>query len=403
MIQQRIRQMIWQKSDQRAIPCAVLLAATAFAQAPALSRQPYQDAYRAWRLGDPTLERELPTDGLTAISDRADKAAARAATYLQTRRDFLQETANRVSAKATALEPIPPAAEPGTAQAVDDFVATNLKSVNATITAYARSSDRTLQQVRVALERERSALELINTVSQDRQRNLATGSAASESANMAVKRVNDHYATLGNSFRQSSEDLNKESTAWAEYYKSLADGARGVVQQSQAGSRQETTARVNPPAPATSGPNTPAGPAGTNAAPPVTPLNPAAPSRSITPVPLARYIGAWTYPLTNALFMGAQPEFVDLVVHEQNGQANGTLYARFKLPAGSPGDPVLRFDFAGPLQATRSQTFKLETNDGAQGSIELIPGPAFNLLEVNFTTDPKPGKVTKGNFVLVKK
>jgi hypothetical protein len=43
------------------------------------------------------------------------------------------------------------------------------------------------------------------------------------------------------------------------------------------------------------------------------------------------------------------------------------------------------------------------TSDGANGTIELIPGSAFNLLEVNFTTDPRPGKVRQGNVVLVKK
>ena len=33
----------------------------------------------------------------------------------------------------------------------------------------------------------------------------------------------------------------------------------------------------------------------------------------------------------------------------------------------------------------------------------LIPGSAFNLLEINFETGPNPGKVTHSNAVLVKK
>jgi hypothetical protein len=98
-----------------------------------------------------------------------------------------------------------------------------------------------------------------------------------------------------------------------------------------------------------------------------------------------------------------QPEFLDLVVHEISGKCTGTLFARFKLPAGSTNDPVLKFDFSGDFASTRRQTFPLVTSDGANGTIELIPGSAFNLLEVNFTTDPRPGKVRQGNVVLVKK
>jgi hypothetical protein len=136
---------------------------------------------------------------------------------------------------------------------------------------------------------------------------------------------------------------------------------------------------------------------------PVSPA-PVAPSgRSITAVPLSRYVGAWTYPVRNTLYHGAEPEFVDLVVHEENGRAAGTLYARFKLPSGSAGDPILRFDFAGSFQNARSQSFSLETSDGAKGTIELIPGPAFNLLEVNFSTDARPGRVRQANFLLVKR
>jgi len=103
------------------------------------------------------------------------------------------------------------------------------------------------------------------------------------------------------------------------------------------------------------------------------------------------------------LYHGPQPEFVDLVVHEQNGHADGTLFGRFKLPAGSKDDPVLRFDFTGEFKATRNQTFALETSDGAKGTLELIPGPAFNLIEVNFQTEAKPGKIRQGNVVMVKK
>ena len=124
---------------------------------------------------------------------------------------------------------------------------------------------------------------------------------------------------------------------------------------------------------------------------------------TITPLSLLRYTGAWVFPSTNGLYHGPQPEVIDLVVREDNGHASGTLLARFKLPPGSPGDPELRLDFAGDFKNTRNQTFALETSEGAMGSIELIPGPAFNLLEVNFQTEMKPGKVRQANFMLIKK
>jgi hypothetical protein len=91
------------------------------------------------------------------------------------------------------------------------------------------------------------------------------------------------------------------------------------------------------------------------------------------------------------------------VVREANRVVSGTLSARFILPRGSPDEPLLRFDFSGPLTAARIQRFVLETADGAKGVVDLIPGGAFNLLEINFQTETKPGKIRLGNFVLIKK
>ena len=129
-----------------------------------------------------------------------------------------------------------------------------------------------------------------------------------------------------------------------------------------------------------------------------------APARGITPVPLSRYVGEWTYPAVGAHYHGAQPESVDLVIREENGRASGTLSARFKLPPGdAAGSPVVSFDFTGAFQNSRSQTFSVTTGSGAPGTLELIPGPAFNLLEVNFNTDEKSGTVRQANFLLLKK
>ncbi len=93
---------------------------------------------------------------------------------------------------------------------------------------------------------------------------------------------------------------------------------------------------------------------------------------------------------------------MDVAVHEENGHATGTLYARFKLPPGSTGDGVLRFSFSGDFTATRNQSFALETSDGVKGTIDLIPGGPFNVLEVNFNTEVKAGKIHQGDVLLVK-
>jgi len=63
----------------------------------------------------------------------------------------------------------------------------------------------------------------------------------------------------------------------------------------------------------------------------------------------------------------------------------------------------VQFNFEGNLTANRNQLFNLRTGEGVAGTIELIPGPAFNLLEVNFQTEMRPNRIRSGNFLLVKK
>jgi hypothetical protein len=104
-----------------------------------------------------------------------------------------------------------------------------------------------------------------------------------------------------------------------------------------------------------------------------------------------------------AHYHGIQPESADLVVREENGKASGTLTARFRLPAGSADNPMVRLDFAGAFGGARAQKFAITTAGGATGTLELIPGPAFNLLEVNFNTGDRPGTIRQGNFMLIKK
>jgi hypothetical protein len=63
----------------------------------------------------------------------------------------------------------------------------------------------------------------------------------------------------------------------------------------------------------------------------------------------------------------------------------------------------MRFQFSGPVRAGRTQAFNMETADGLKGTIELIPGPNPNLLELNFQTNPENGNGDSGNMILIKK
>jgi hypothetical protein len=180
--------------------------------------------------------------------------------------------------------------------------------------------------------------------------------------------------------------MKQEAAAWAAYYPELIDASRV-------------------PAPAVAAPSTTdAQNLQSQAARAITSAS-AAPASvrppSITTLPLSRYVGIWAYQ-AGEKFFGPQPEFVDVAVHEENGHASGTFYARFKLPRGSTDDPVVRFEFSGDFTPDRIQSFKLMTNDGLMGSVDLQPGGPFNVLEVTFNTEIKPGKIHQGDVLLVK-
>ncbi len=61
------------------------------------------------------------------------------------------------------------------------------------------------------------------------------------------------------------------------------------------------------------------------------------------------------------------------------GACSRNLFCRLE----AQGDPLLRFEFAGEFANSKAQKFELQTSDGTKGTIELIPGAAFNLLEIN--------------------
>jgi hypothetical protein len=332
----------------------------------------YRNAYRGFRLADPALERDATTAG-ESLGARADRVAAEAAKYANERRVFLdrfaQENDQKLPWVESSTEILPPLTTGAAA-----YVASEAAIVRRAMDVLGNDPDPALKQVRMVEERENVALNGLTSALAARLRAADDVDRATGALEQARKRAADLNRTFAANLKKVNEDTAAEATAWTEYYRRLSDGARA--------------SSATPPASSIS--TLPADPA-----PRTTP--------SAAPLPLVRYTGDWVFP-TGGMSFGAKPEFVDLVVREINGQCTGRMLAKFILPAGSSGDPLMRFEFSGEFKNSKSQTFVLDTSDGAKGFIELIPGAAFNLLEINVEiTNPKAGKIRKANAVLVKK
>jgi hypothetical protein len=343
----------------------LLLASAALAQ---------QDARQNWRKTDPNLERDAATAGAT-LGARADKSAAEAAKYFPSRKTSLDTLAADAGQRASGLRPLN--LTPDTTPNMDAYLSAQNTALGGSIEAIARDPDRGIQQLRQALEHERAAVAALSAAAKDVQKAREAVAQTASSAEQARLQTIDVYQKVAANLKQSAQLTENSATAWAGYYRLLSDAARSTaVPVTSAVPDPNATAAVVPPA---------------------------AVARNVPPVPLSRYVGAWTYPMVGAHFHGAQPISAELVVREENGRAAGTLSAQFKLPPGNAGNATVQFTFDGAFQGSRAQTFPVTTKGGAKGTLELIPGPAFNLLEVNFSTDDTPGTVRQANFLLVKK
>jgi hypothetical protein len=374
------------KEAIRVVAGCLVLALTAFAQAPLEDSAGQQAAYRHWRDTDPNLERDATSAGAT-LGARADKVAAEAAKYFSLRKDYLESRAADARRGASLLEPvdISPEALPN----LDRFLSLQDTFLRSTIDTVAHDADPAIQQLRVALDRERAAIAAIGTALKDSQKSRETAVQTSRAADASRAKASQEYQKLAASLQESEQLTDKSSAAWDGYYRALSDAARKVEAPVTSSGPAHPSAGREPNAVA------PSTPAASNSA-----SAPAA--HPVPPVPLVRYVGAWTYPTIGAHYHGMQPESADLVVRDQNGQGSGTLSVRFRLPAGSTDNPAVRFDFTGAFGSSRVQRFAITTSSGLTGTLELIPGPAFNLLEVNFSIDDKPGTIHQGNFLLIK-
>jgi hypothetical protein len=333
-------------------------------------RDAYRQAYDVWQQAQTNLERDAGAGGAPQVA-QSDRSAAAAASFEATRIAYLKSSAQEAAQRRQILRTPAIRSSPDLMPpAVAALAAAELQTVTRAIAKFATDKDRAIQQLRQFMERERVALSALSVTIQARQKTVAATSEATAALEQARIKTGDAFGGEVSQLSQTVAEMEMEGAAWADYYDKLAD----AIQIANA-----------PPAP------------------PVSVSTTAPRSDSVPRVPLVRYVGEWTYPKVNGIFHGAQPESVELEVHEKDGHADGTLDARFKLAAGSVNDSVVQFTFEGDIAATSTQKFTLTAKDGTSGMIELIPGPAFNLLEVNFQTDAPTNKIRTGNFILLKK
>jgi hypothetical protein len=324
------------------------------------SREEYRSAYQAWREIDPTLENDAPAGALAERSTRVSAAASR---YIAARIAFLEDMARETAAESKHVEEFRISEGLAVSPAeVRQLVAAGAGVATRIADSFGAATDPGIRQLRTAVQQERAALDSITATLMNAQRAAAeittTGIDLMEVREELLRAFREIAATRG----QSADQMRKSGAAWEAYYQALA----------------------NPPA-RVADPN-----AEVIRAP------------AVTPLPLLRYTGEWLFP-ANGIYFGTRPESVEVTVSEAGGQVTGTVNARFALPAGSSANPAVQLTFSGALTANRTQTFDVRTSDGVTGTIELIPGPAFNLLEINFQLALLPNRVRHGNFLLLKK
>jgi hypothetical protein len=381
--------------------CLALLIAGLFCATAGLLAQSGRDAYRQafdfWQQTQAGLERDAGTGGAPLLT-LADRSAAAAANFEAARAAFAKSTATELAKRRKILDsPSVRSSADLLPPAVASLAGAELLTLNKAIARFAADKDPGIQQLRQSLERERVALVALTNSIETRKEAVTAALQADAPLEQARLKTAEAFGSEASQLMQNTARLEKEAAAWADYYTTLANAIQNA----------------NAPAPAAVPTPTPAGtPESTPVAmPPAAIISstaaanvsaPAPRNDSISPVPLVRYVGEWTFPSVNGIFHGAAPISVELTVRESQGHVDGTLSGRFKPPAGVT-DPAVQFTFEGDIAATPTQRFTLRTNDGRSGVIELIPGPAFNLLEVNFQADPRANKIRGGNFILVKK
>jgi len=365
----------------------------------AQSPDSYRQAYAAWQTASANLETDAAKAG-ELLAVKTDAASPAAVKFEEARKAFFDAQSAPLKDAAQRWEPIQLPDESSAAKADDGVVANEDAALAKNIAALAGDPDQGIRQLRQAMEKERAALLAIREAAAAGKTSMSAVQTAADAAEHARMAAAEDLAALAANFQQSAEAEAKLVDAWPAYYRSLAEGARGNL--GSAGAAVSTVAPPNAAGASTGASSSSAIPATANPVI-VDPAHraPAAGGGVQPPVPLARYTGSWGYAQGISNYYGELPTMFDVIVKVDGGQMQGIVSATFVV--GRNRDPAVRFTFNGPLQATPNQVFSLKMNDGTTGTVELIPGPAFNLLEVKFNLDGAPKKVGTSDVTLLKK
>lgn len=397
---------------KRDLPILLAVWLGAWAQMPSL---PYLDAYKVWRGTDPQLELDAGK-GVSGLLERVNRAADAAGKANEARITYWRGLSEEGTRQLIAMGNSGLLGEPDLAPAgqLQQYVATELRPITNALRSYANDRDPGIQQLRNALERERQSLEALSQAIMEREEATEKSRRMLQAVEGARGHALEQYQLLSAAVKDTLTQAERERASWANYYSALA-GAIASTPPPEAPPAAITVngVRINNPAKpaittvkqdaAGNPPLASTAPQTAAAEPNRALVNP--PTRPGTPSVVAlkgRYLGTWRFPASGGLAFGTPPESATLEVRDENGNIAGNLTVRFKMPAGSPDDPLVRFSFSGEFKNARSQSLPVQAADGRKGTIELIPGTAFNLLEVNFQIDSRPGRLTRGNFVLSK-
>ena len=353
---------------RRTILTALVLSTPVWAQANPKS------LYQAWRQAAPALE-ETAGAPTAAFTDQVRASSEAAQTFFNARAAaLLTPYAGIVDQAAWGTRPLA-TAEPllTVPQEVQQLLAVAAAKIGSNINAFpADDKDPAIRRVRQSMERERAALRALMDSIAAAKGPLTELIEASDEAEVQRALTGQALASAVGRRTQLSEHVKREAADWSIYYKDLLEGALAT-------SRNLST----------SGTTTSTGPAPATAK--ITRPNPNAPP-SVT-----RFTGEWEFP-AKGLFYGRKPDEVELVIRDDNGTLSGALTARYSAPTAN-----LSLQFQSGVQEGRTQTFTVPLANGVSGRIELIPGTAINLLEVNFESPAGSAPVTSANFVLVKR
>ena len=372
------------------------------AQAPAQAPEDYKTPYADWLRNGARLERDAET-ARERLAARADRAAADAVKYETARQAFFAAERAQLTEASGKIQPLALPLETSADGPAKQFLATQDAMLAKNVAAFANDPDEGIQRLRRALDKERNALAAIKSTMDARDSAGVAVRLADDSVQRAAHAADEQVKTLADSFEQSAYDADKLGEAWRAYYRTLANGARGI-----AGANAGPLSALRPLSPAPQAPSSSssassqASLASSSPAPAQSaPSAPSAPVRPPNALPLTRYTGSWEFLKGISTYKGLPPFTFDMAVQFDNGEMTGTVSATFDvLPKA---DPSVKFTFSGPMQPGREQSFPLETAEGAKGQVDLIPTGTFNLLEVRFKLENAKGKVSESDVVLIKK